>query len=759
VARIPESSKRYNVQHRLYNPAAMIETTSSSRRKFLQQIGYISVGFPLLTSCVTESDPIIATRVDYEGGLPGSLRGAKTVNAWLQVLEDGRIRVLSGKVELGQGIRTAIRQVAAEELDMELDMVEVHLAETGLTPDEGYTAGSGSVPNSAMSVRYAAATARQKLLELAGEKLKTSFDDLILFNGSIKAKKSGDSLTFAEVLDGAQIDVEVTSPVKIKNKADHRYVGKAIPRTDIEKMVRGEQVYVQDLRFPGMVHARVMRPAGYKAQLIQVDDAGLAATVPGVIKTVVNGSFLGVVAEKEYQAVKAERYLRAHAEWEDNTSFPEQKELYNHIRSIADEPKNIRNDGDIDSAFKSSQTLKATYRKPYLKHASMGPACAVAMYDGDTLHIWSHSQGIYPMRNGIAAMLGMEVEKIHIVGIPGAGCYGHSTADDAAADAALLALELPGKHVRVQWSRTDEHTWEPYGSAMIMEVEASLDAEGKITGWKSNVWTDSHSCRPNGDAGTLLDARYINDPVQMKSRGYLAGGHRNADPYYSIPNMQVNASFFDGPLRVSSLRSLGAYTTIFSIESFMDELAEKAGKDPLEFRIVHLTDERAIAVVQKIKEMTSQVTVADGEGLGYAFSRYKNTAAYAAVAAKVRVDKATGEVQVQKMWASVDVGEVINVDGLTNQLEGGMIQSASWTLMEEVTFTDKEITSVDWSSYPIFRFGDIPEVEVALIDRPDLPVEGGGEVSMPPSGAAIANAVYRASGKRSYELPIGGVKV
>ncbi|WP_416866456.1 MAG: molybdopterin cofactor-binding domain-containing protein [Imperialibacter sp.] len=732
----------------------MIETTSASRRKFLQQIGYISVGFPLLTSCIGEPDPVIAARVDYEGGLPGSMRGAKTVNAWLQVLEDGRIRVLSGKVELGQGIRTAIRQVAAEELDMELDMVEVHLAETGLTPDEGYTAGSGSVPNSAMSVRYAAATARQRLLELAGEKLKTSFDDLILFNGSIKAKKSGDSLTFAEVLDGAQIDMEVTTPVKIKNKTDHRYVGKAIPRTDIEKMVRGEEVYVQDLRFPGMVHARVLRPAGYKSALVKVDDRGLAAAVPGVIKTVVNGSFVGVITEREYQAVKAERYLREHTEWNNTTSFPAQKDLYNYIRSIAEAPKNIRNDGDIDSALKSAQTIKATYRKPYIKHGSMGPACGVAMYDGQILHIWSHSQGIYPMRNGIAAMLGLEVDKIHIVAIPGAGCYGHSTADDAAADAALLAMELPGKHVRVQWSRTDEHSWDPFGSAMIMEVEASLNAEGKITGWKSDVWTDSHSCRPNGDAGTLLDARYITNPVQMKSRGYLGGGHRNADPYYAIPNMQVNAHFFDGPLRVSSLRSLGAYTNIFAIECLMDELAEKVGKDPLDFRTAHLEDERAIAVIQKLKEMTAQVTVEDRQGIGYAFSRYKNTAAYAAVAAKVKVDTTTGKVQVKKMWAAVDVGEVINLDGITNQIEGGMIQAASWTIMEEVIFSDKEITSTDWNTYPIFKFPDIPEVEVAIIDRPDEPAEGGGEVSMPPSGAAIANAVYQASGKRVYDLPI-----
>ncbi|WP_339705908.1 molybdopterin cofactor-binding domain-containing protein [Algoriphagus aquimarinus] len=737
----------------------MIELSKTSRRKFLRDIGYISVAFPLLSSCFGEQDPVVAARVNYEGDLPGSMRNATKVNAWLHVLEDGRVMVFSGKVELGQGIRTAIRQVAAEELDLELDQVEVHLAETGLTPDEGYTAGSSSVPNSAMSVRYAAATARQKLLELASAKLNIAEEDLILYNGKVKSKKSNQSLNFAEILEGAQIDLEVTKPVPLKIKSGYRYVGKAIPRKDIEKMVRGEEVYIQDLRFPGMVHARVLRPAGYQSKLVKVDDSGLSTAISGIIKTVVNGSFVGVITDREYQAVKAEAYLRKYSEWTPSPSFPNQETLFAHLKSIAEKPQSIRNEGDITTIPNGTETFKASYTKPYLKHGSIGPACGIAMYDGEILHIWSHSQGIYPMRRAIAAMLKMEQEKLHVIAVPGAGCFGHSTADDAAADAAILAMAYPGKHIRVQWSRQDEHTWDPYGTAMIMELEASLDANGKIKTWKTDVWTDSHSMRPDNDPATLLDTRYLENPVQLKGRGYLGGGHRNADPYYSIPNMQVNAHFFNGPLRVSSLRSLGSYTTIFSIESFMDELAEKAEKDPLEFRLAHLEDVRAIAVINKIQEMSNGERLEDGEGIGYSFSRYKNTTAYATAAAKVSVDRASGTIKLLKMWAAVDVGEIINLDGIINQIEGGMLQAASWTLKEEVTFEDNKITSSDWRKYPVFRFSDIPEVEVAMIDRPNEAAEGGGEVSMPPTGAAIANAVYKACGKRVYDLPITTEKI
>lgn len=729
-----------------------MELPKTSRRKFLRTIGFISVGFPLLSSCFEEQEKAMAKRIDYNGDLPGSMRNARAVNAWLQVLEDGRVLIYSGKVELGQGIRMAICQVAAEELDLDLDQVEVHLAETGVTPDEGYTAGSGSVPNSAMSVRYAAATARKKLLELASRQLNAPIEKLSFSKGNVGYQNQ--KLNFAEILDGAQIEMEVSKPVPIKDGSSYQYIGKAIHRKDIPKMVIGEEIYVQDLRFPGMVHARVLRPASYQSSLTSIDLDGLSSEVSGVLKTVVKGNFVGVITEREYQAVKAERYLKNHSEWTSETAFPEEENLYKHLKSIAEPPETIRDQGDVSKAFADNQTYQAEYTKPYFQHGAIGPACGIALFDGDILHIWSHSQGIYPMRSAIAAMLKMDQSKIHVTGIPGAGCFGHNAADDAAADAAILAIEYPGKHVRVQWSRTDEHTWEPYGTAMIMKMEASLDHQGKITAWKSEVWTDTHSMRPNRDPATLLDTRYLEDPIPLTQRGYLGGGHRNADPYYAFPNMQVNAHFFNGPLRVSSLRSLGSYGNIFAIESFMDELAEKANKNPFAFRIAHLNDERAIAVIQKLQQLCNTARVNTGEGLGMAFSRYKNNTAYAAVAAHVKVDPAAGILQLKKLWAVGDVGQIINLDGITNQFEGGMIQAASWTLKEQVNFKGDQITSKDWMSYPIFRFDEIPEVEVVMIDHPELPAEGGGEVSMPPTGAAIANAVYQACGKRVYDLPI-----
>ena len=731
----------------------------TTRRKFIKDLGYISVGFTLFGACSGVEDPIMAARLDYDGKLPGSMGRAKTVNAWLELLEDGTIRVLSGKVELGQGIRTAIQQVAAEELDMDLEKVQVHLAETGVTPNEGYTGASASIQNSAMSVRYAAATARQELLLLASKKLNTAVDNLLLYNGLVKSKQNKESLTFAEILDGEQIEKEVMLPIPIKDNREHRYVGKAIPRPDIEEMVRGQSTYIQDLRFPGMLHARVVRPPGYTSQLISLDDTGLKSEVSGIIKTVRKGSFVGVITEREYQAVKAEQYLKDHSIWTAPIPFPKSENLYAHIKLIASSPETVKNEGDVAAAFEGTETLNATYTKPYIKHASMGPACGIAMFDGEILHIWSHSQGIYPMREALATMLNMEPDKIHIKSVPGAGCFGHSTADDAAADAALLAMEYPNTHIRVQWSRHNEHLWDPYGPAMITKLEASLDKNNKINSWKTEVWTDSHSTRPNKDAGTVLAARYLENPYQMKSRGYLGGGHRNADPYYSIPNITVNAHYYDGPFRTSSLRSLGSFTNIFAIESFMDTLAEKAGQDPLEFRLNHLEDERAIGVIQKVQALTSAQNNEDGKGIGYAFMRYKNTDAYIAVAAKVTVDKNNGNVGLIKMWAAVDVGEVINMDGLTNQIEGGMIQAASWTLKEEVTFNTTEITSTDWIKYPILKFSEVPEVEVAIINRPSEDAKGAGEVPVPPTAAAIANAIYNASGFRINDLPITPEKI
>ena len=714
-------------------------------------MGRLVIALPILPGCSTQERKPDTIHLEK---LPGGLRRASTINAWLEVLENGMVRIFSGKVELGQGIRIAIQQVAADELYMDLDRVEVVLAETGLTPNEGYTAGSGSIQNSAMSVRYAAAAAREKLLELAAKKLQTQVDQLKLVNGFIQSKNAKQRLSFAQLLEGQQLQDEVPLTLKLKPKSEYQYVGKAIKRGDLQKMVKGEALYIHDLKFPGMVHARVLRPLNYQSKLLTFDRTAFEKEANGILKISRNGNFLGVITEKEYQAEKAIQFLRTHSKWSKPAIFPAQKELKKHIKANVGESEVAFGKETSINIESAEVVLKANYFKPYTMHGAMGPACAIAKFDGKILTIWSHSQGIYPMRAAIAAMLEMEEENIHIISSPGSGCFGHTVADDAAADAALLAVSYPNKHIRVRWSRADEHQWEPYGSAMIMELEAGLNSNGKISFWRSTIWTDSHSTRPNKDPGTLLAARHLATPFKMKGRGYLRGGHRNSDPYYDIPQLQVQAHYFDGPLRVSSLRSLGAFANIFAIESFMDELAEKIGLDSLTFRINHSKDQRAIDVLQKVKELTSALTPAKDEGLGFAFCRYKNSASYCALAAQVKVNLNNSTVQLIKMWAAVDVGEVINLDGIKNQVEGAIVQAAAWTITEEVKFNTYEITSTDWSSYPILQFEDTPEIEVAILDRPNEPAIGGGEVGTPPIAAAICNAIYKASGQRIYDLPV-----
>ncbi|MFK7923072.1 MAG: molybdopterin cofactor-binding domain-containing protein [Bacteroidia bacterium] len=722
------------------------KASSVKRRDFLKQAATLTIAFTLgPTSSPTFAKPVVIAE------LPAGLRNHPRINAWLEVLADGRVRIFSGKVELGQGISIAIKQVAAEELGMDLEQVEVVLAETGRTPNEGYTAGSGSIVNSAMSVRYAAAAAREHLLALAATQLSLPTGQLICQQGQITDRSEKRSLSFRELLSGRQIEQEVSLPVPLKAKADYRYVGKSVSRDDLRAMVGGEPIFVQDLRFPNMVYGRVLRPYNYRSDLVRIDESGLQKAVTGVLKTVVNGRFCGLIASSSFEAERAIRWWQQHSEWTKPTIFPPQTSLSQHLKEIASPAKIAQKKGKVSD---SSLPLKARYFKPYTLHASMGPACAVALYDGKVLHLWSHSQGIYPLREAIKSMLGLETEQIHIISVPGAGAFGHTVADDAAADAAVLAMAYPKRHIQVQWSREDENSWEPCGSAMLMEIAASLDNEGRIDEWQADIWTDSHSTRPNREAGTLLAARHLDPPMPLQSRGYLKGGIRNGDPYYDIPNQQIRAHYFDGPLRVSSLRSLGAFANIFAIECFMDELANKAGQPPLAFRLAHLSDERARAVLQQLKYLTQNQQLAAGEGLGYAFCRYKNSTSYCAMAAKVSVSPKQSTPRLQKMWAVVDVGEVINLNGIQSQVEGAMIQAASWTLNEAVTFDQQQITSRDWGRYPIFRMQDTPQIEVKVLDRPDQPAMGGGEVGTPPVAAAIVNAIYAACGKRVYELPV-----
>lgn len=721
---------------------------TSTRRDFVKQLGFVSIGFSLLgTACLS----------DGNAGNPAQSEGVGNpdlINAWLRVMEDGRVLILTGKMELGQGIRIAVAQVAAEELNINPQLVEVNLAETGVTANEGYTAGSRSIESSAMSIRNAAAAAREKLLNLASEKWKIPQSQLSLEDGVIRSGNK--SMNLYELLKGRQLNENIGAPKEIWGKTKRKYVGQPIPRKDISRMVRGNLEYVQDLRFPNMVHARIIRPPSYTSKLASLDEASLQ-DFPGFLKLVRIGCFLGVIAEEEYQAIKLSWEVNELANWERGDELPAEVPLKEYLKTLKAEVETEEEKGDWENAIKKAPVQhSAAYYKPYLMHAANGPSCAVAYFNDDKLQIWSHTQGVYPLRETLANMLEMPESSIHIKGIPGSGCYGHNAADDVAAEA-LLAMEFPGRHLRLQWMRDEEHQWEPYGTAMIMELQAGVGADGKIKGWKYDFWSDGHSSRPNGEPKTLLPARFLDRGHGVPGVGFKGGAVRNSKPYYTLNTLNTTSHIFEGPLRKSALRALGAFGNVFAIECFMDELSHKVKKDPVDFRLAHLEDERAIECLQRVKKMASGIKLKDKQGMGYAFARYKNSASYFAVAAQVEITE-NDIVKVKKMWGVIDAGETINPDGLRNQTEGGMIQSASWTLREEVKFDREHVTSRDWHTYPIFRFEEIPEVEVQVIDRVEEKPLGAGEAAQGPSAAAVVNAVFNATGKRIRDLPVNPVE-
>lgn len=720
----------------------------STRRSFIKKLGYVSVGFSISgTACNMNKHVDGKIDVNRFGTIPDS----NLINSWLQVLENGKIKIFTGKIELGQGIGTALMQITAEELNTALNLVEINLAETSITPDEGYTVGSMSIQSSGMAIRNAAASAREILLGMASKKWSIPVSSIKLENGEIHIEKN--KISLYKLLEGKQIETKVSQPKEIKGKTVRNYVGKPLQRKDVEDIVRGRAVFIQGLRFPDMVHARMVRPTTYKARLISIETNELNS-MPGFLKLVRVGSFLGVLAKEEYQAIQLKNAATKLSKWDYIEDLPADKSLKDYLLNLPTETEKIKETGSFQNSIeKSVNQYSACYYKPYVMHGSNGPSCAIAYYSKGKLDIWTHSQGVYPLRKTLAILLEIPENDIHIKGVPASGCYGHNGADDAATEAAIMAIQYPDKHIRLQWMRDDEHGWEPYGTAMVMKLKAGINKFGKITGWKYDFWTDGHGTRPGRSPESLLPARYLDKGYDTPGYGFKYGAVRNSIPYYKIDNLKVQAHFFHGPLRQSGLRSLGAYANIFAIESFMDELAISVKINPLVFRLNHLEDKRAIECLQKLNSKTLKIIKEENEGLGYAFARYANSSSYIAVAALVKINKEKNLV-IRKMWAIVDSGEVINPDGLKNQIEGGMIQSASWTLLEEVNFDGKHITSLDWNTYPILRFAATPEIDVEIIKRNELEPLGVGEVAQGPVSAAITNAIYDASKIRIRELPI-----
>ena len=689
--------------------------------------------------------------------LPGNLETNRRLDQWLRINADGTVTIYTGKVEIGQGILTAITQVVADELDVSPHRIRLHTADTVHGPDEGVTSGSRSIEESAVALRYACAEARELLLQRAATKLGVSLEKVTVADGVVAG--GGGSATYWELADPTLLAREATAQVALKIAGEHKYIGTAAQRCDLPAKITGAPAYVQDMELPGMLYGRVVRPPAYAARLTSLDDAEVK-TMPGVVAVVRDGSFIGVVANREEQAIRAARRLARIARWQNDKTLPADMTSGEYLLAQPAKADVISEKSDPSSIQRGKNLITATYTRPYIAHASMGPSCAVAHFENGHYKVWTHSQGIYPLRNELAKALGIAPGQLTIAHADGAGCYGHNGADDVALDAALLARAVPGRAVQVQWMREDEFAWEPYGPAMVVKTHAALDAGGNIVDWKLDVWSYPHSTRPEGKDGVnLIAAWHLAEPKPAATPANpplpAGGSHRNAIPLYDFPNQRVTSHLvMHSPLRASALRALGAHANVFAIESFMDELAQAAGADAVEFRLRHLRDPRARAVIEAVAKSSGWQPGATGDGVrgrGIGFARYKNLGCYVAVVTEVEVEAAP---RVTRAWAAVDVGLVVNPDGVINQIEGGIIQAASMTLKEEVTFDHERITSRSWDGYPVMKFSEAPLVEVMLLNRTDLPPVGAGEGATGPTAAAIANAVAMATGARVRDMPI-----
>ena len=699
-----------------------------------------------------------------EGPPPMSFAKTKRLEGWIAVSEDNVATIYTGKAELGQGILTALAQIAAEEMDLGMDQVRMVSASTSRSPDEGYTFGSQSVEQSGSALRAAGAQARSVLLAAAAERLQVDADTLKVERGMVHSV-DGRQLPYGELVrgDAALLKREVSHRVRPKPRAEHKLVGKPVPRIDLPDKVMARGVFLQDMRLPRMAFGRVVRQPSPGAVLEAVDEKRVRA-MPGVAAVVRIASFLGVVAEREEQAIAAANALRASARWKaSELTLPDEARLPQALKSFASDDTVLKETGQAPAPGNVLKWVEASYSRPYLSHGSIGPSCAVASFADGRLTLWSHTQGVFPLRGDIALALGLPPQDVDVIHVQAAGCYGHNGADDAAFDAAVLARALPDRPVKLQWTRQDEFAWSPIAPAMLMEAKAGLSADGKIVEWHYELWSNTHATRPGQPGGlNLLGAWYLGEghhvSPPLKIPQPFGNGDRNAVPLYELPRQRiVHHLLTEMPLRTGSLRTLGGHGNIYAIECFMDELALAAGADPVAFRLAYLPDRRARAVLQAAADAAGWKpgATSDGKrGRGVAYTRYKNISTYVAVIVDIDLDRASGKVSIVRALAAVDVGQVINPDGVVSQCEGGIVQGLSWALKERMRFDHQTITSVDWAGYPIMSFDEVPAIEVVIVDRPDAPSLGAGEATVGPASAALANALAHAAGKRLRDLPL-----
>jgi CO/xanthine dehydrogenase Mo-binding subunit len=686
--------------------------------------------------------------------LPGSLRAEPLLSRWLRFSAEGHVTVMPGKVEIGQGILTALAQIAADELDVAPGRVRVAAASTPGSPNEGVTSGSLSVQESGIAIRHACAEARALHLAAAAGRAGLRPEQFVVQDGRFLGPGGIEIGSYWDQAEAVPLEMEARGDVAPKPRAGRQVAGRSAPRLDLPDKLFGRARFLHDLRWPGLLHARTVRPPGRDATLLELPGAAL----PGGAVPVRHGNFLCVVAADEWAAEAAAALLARRTRWAVRDSLPEENDLRRWLDAAPAEASVVAE--RQEPAAPAAHQLSACFTRPFLTHASIGTCCAVALWQGEALEVWTHSQGIYNLRADLALTLGLPPERIVLHHVEGAGCYGHNGADDVALDAALAARAHPGRPVRALWSRTEELGWGPLSPAGLIRIDAAVDADGRLCRWDAELRGNGHSSRPGRAAHpTLLAAAHLDPPFPLPVAidAPLAGGggaQRNAVPGYAVPALRVTLHRLrEMPLRSSALRGLGALLNVFAIESVMEELAAASGQDAVDFRLRHLAhDARAQAVLREAAALCGwpRRPAGDGTGTGIAVARYKNSGAWCAVAAEV---EAAEVVRCRRLWIAADLGEVINPDGAANQLEGGAIQATSFALKEAVRFDRQGVTSVSWEAYPVLRFSEVPAVELRLLPRPDEPPLGAGEASLGPTIAAIAGGIHAALGLRPRQLP------
>ena len=693
--------------------------------------------------------------------LPSVLADNSSLDRWVNFAIPGKVELATGRVELGQGVLTAMTQIAAEELDVAFERITIRSGDTDRTPNEGYTAGSQSMQAGGIALRAACAETRALFLDQAAQRLSCTATQLSVRDGRILRNGAATQFDYWSLAPSVRLAREATGSAARKPVADYTIVGRNAARLDLPEKLFGAAAFVHDMALEGMAHARVVRQPNRGATLDSIDEAAIRCAARGSIGFVRDGNFLAIVGDDETAVEAAAAAAADHAHW---NGVERPSALQQEANWLLQRPSLDRVIGAPETdTTRGLQSYEAVYTRGYLAHASIGPSCALALYRDGHLTVWTHCQGVFPLRAALSRMLKLDPSAISVRHVQGPGCYGHNGADDAAADAAVIAVRMPGRPIRVRWRRQEEFAFEPVSPAMVVKVRATLDAGGHPADWTTEIWSGTHQGRPGGGA-TLLAAEAVPDPPPVPAPTDVpeaagGGATRNGEPLYDIAAKRIIHHLVpETPRRTSALRSLGAMPNIFALESFIDELAERAQQDPIAYRLARLSDPRARRVIERSAAMAnwseSERDANRGHanrGKGVGFAQYKNRAAYAAVIVELEVDES---IKLLRAWCAADAGLVVNPDAVINQLEGGIIQSASWVLKEQVQFDTTSAGPIDWETYPVLRFSEVPEIAIELVESDsDIPL-GVGETTAGPTAAAIGNAVSRALGLRVRDLPL-----